>query len=75
MIQKILPEIEGRLQEAGIPRRVSGRENTLPIYRGAQRAALSPIMDIYAFRVIVHDPSCLLMRTSARCTVSISRVS
>ncbi len=29
MIQKILSEIEGRLQEAGIPCRVSGREKHL----------------------------------------------
>ncbi len=44
MIQKILSEIEGRLQEAGIPCRVSGREKhlySILLQNGAQRAAFS----------------------------------
>lgn len=58
MIQKILSEIEGRLQEANISCRVSGREKHLySIYckmvRKEQR--FHSIMDIYAFRVTVRD--------------------
>ena len=59
MIQKILSEIEGRLQEAGIPCRVSGREKHLySIYckMVLKEQRFHSIMDIYAFRVIVHDP-------------------
>ncbi|MDU7051315.1 MAG: RelA/SpoT family protein [Klebsiella variicola] len=58
MIQKILSEIEGRLQEAGIPCRVSGREKHLySIYckMVLKEQRFHSIMDIYAFRVIVHD--------------------
>ena len=57
-IQKILSEIEGRLQEAGIPCRVSGREKHLySIYckMVLKEQRFHSIMDIYAFRVIVHD--------------------
>ena len=58
MIQKILSEIEGRLQEAGIPCRVSGREKHLySIYckMVLKEQRFHSIMDIYAFRVIVND--------------------
>lgn len=58
MIQKILSEIEGRLAEAGIPCRVSGREKHLysiycKMHQKEQR--FHSIMDIYAFRVIVKE--------------------
>lgn len=58
MIQKILCEIEGRLQEAGIVHRVSGREKHLySIYRKMvhKEQRFHSIMDIYAFRVVVKD--------------------
>ncbi|WP_455852986.1 bifunctional GTP diphosphokinase/guanosine-3',5'-bis pyrophosphate 3'-pyrophosphohydrolase [Pantoea endophytica] len=58
MIQKILAEIDGRLHEAGIPCRVSGREKHLySIYRKMhlKEQRFHSIMDIYAFRVIVKD--------------------
>ncbi|OZI14413.1 bifunctional GTP diphosphokinase/guanosine-3',5'-bis(diphosphate) 3'-diphosphatase [Sodalis-like symbiont of Philaenus spumarius] len=58
MIQKILVEIEGRLTEAGIPCRVSGREKHLySIYckMHLKDQRFHSIMDIYAFRVIVSD--------------------
>ncbi|HGY3148664.1 TPA: bifunctional GTP diphosphokinase/guanosine-3',5'-bis pyrophosphate 3'-pyrophosphohydrolase [Morganella morganii] len=56
MIQKILSEIEGRLTEAGISCKVSGREKHLySIYRKMhlKEQRFHSIMDIYAFRVIV----------------------
>ncbi|MBG6242838.1 MAG: guanosine-3',5'-bis(diphosphate) 3'-diphosphatase [Candidatus Symbiopectobacterium sp. Dall1.0] len=58
MIQKILSEIEGRLSEAGIPCRVSGREKHLySIYckMHLKEQRFHSIMDIYAFRVIVKE--------------------
>ncbi len=58
MIQKILSEIEGRLTEAGIPCRVSGREKHLySIYckMHLKEQRFHSIMDIYAFRVIVKE--------------------
>ncbi|BAN95375.1 guanosine-3',5'-bis(diphosphate) 3'-pyrophosphohydrolase [Plautia stali symbiont] len=58
MVQKILSEIDGRLQEVGIPCRVSGREKHLySIYRKMhlKEQRFHSIMDIYAFRVIVKD--------------------
>ena len=58
MIQKILAEIDGRLQEAGILCRVSGREKHLySIYQKMhlKEQRFHSIMDIYAFRVIVKD--------------------
>ncbi|CAM3762175.1 MULTISPECIES: bifunctional GTP diphosphokinase/guanosine-3',5'-bis pyrophosphate 3'-pyrophosphohydrolase [Rahnella] len=58
MIQKILSEIEGRLTEAGIQCRVSGREKHLySIYckMHLKEQRFHSIMDIYAFRVIVKD--------------------
>ncbi|WP_127956526.1 bifunctional GTP diphosphokinase/guanosine-3',5'-bis pyrophosphate 3'-pyrophosphohydrolase [Serratia microhaemolytica] len=58
MIQRILDEIEGRLIEAGIPCRVSGREKHLySIYckMHLKEQRFHSIMDIYAFRVIVAD--------------------
>lgn len=58
MIQKILSEIEGRLQEASIPGNVSGREKHLySIYRKMhlKEQRFHSIMDIYAFRIIVKD--------------------
>ncbi|ATO35362.1 Bifunctional (p)ppGpp synthase/hydrolase SpoT [Dickeya dianthicola] len=58
MIQKILSEIEGRLKEAGISCRVSGREKHLySIYckMHLKEQRFHSIMDIYAFRVIVRE--------------------
>lgn len=58
MIQKILSEIDGRLKEADIPCRVSGREKHLySIYRKMhlKEQRFHSIMDIYAFRVIVKE--------------------
>lgn len=58
MIQKIFTEIEGRLTEAGISFRVSGREKHLySIYckMHLKEQRLYSIMDIYAFRVIVNE--------------------
>ncbi len=58
MIQKILSEIEGRLTEAGIQCRVSGREKHLySIYckMHLKEQRFHSIMDIYAFRVIVKE--------------------
>lgn len=58
MIQKILSEIDGRLEEAGITRRVSGREKHIySIYckMHLKEQRFHSIMDIYAFRVIVRD--------------------
>ncbi|QCR37681.1 bifunctional GTP diphosphokinase/guanosine-3',5'-bis pyrophosphate 3'-pyrophosphohydrolase [Nissabacter sp. SGAir0207] len=58
MIQKILSEIEGRLTEAGIECRVSGREKHLySIYckMHLKEQRFHSIMDIYAFRVIVKE--------------------
>ncbi len=58
MIQRILSEIDGRLKEAGVPCRVSGREKHLySIYRKMhlKEQRFHSIMDIYAFRVIVKD--------------------
>ncbi|MFI0489440.1 MAG: bifunctional GTP diphosphokinase/guanosine-3',5'-bis pyrophosphate 3'-pyrophosphohydrolase [Yersinia sp. (in: enterobacteria)] len=58
MIQKILAEIEGRLTEAGITCRVSGREKHLySIYckMNLKEQRFHSIMDIYAFRVIVKE--------------------
>lgn len=58
MIQNILAEIEGRLTEAGITCRVSGREKHLySIYckMHLKEQRFHSIMDIYAFRVIVRE--------------------
>ncbi|MGM3173830.1 bifunctional GTP diphosphokinase/guanosine-3',5'-bis pyrophosphate 3'-pyrophosphohydrolase [Dickeya lacustris] len=58
MIQKILSEIEGRLKEAGVSCRVSGREKHLySIYckMHLKEQRFHSIMDIYAFRVIVKE--------------------
>lgn len=58
MIQKILAEIDGRLQEASISCRVSGREKHLySIYckMHLKEQRFHSIMDIYAFRVVVKD--------------------
>lgn len=58
IIQKVLSEIEGRLQEAGISCRVNGREKTSYSIYQKMRHKEEPfhsIMDIYAFRVIVQD--------------------
>lgn len=58
MIQKIFSEIEGRLEEANISCRVSGREKHLySIYCKMRRKEqqFHSIMDIYAFRVIVKE--------------------
>ncbi|MFC0179684.1 bifunctional GTP diphosphokinase/guanosine-3',5'-bis pyrophosphate 3'-pyrophosphohydrolase [Thorsellia kenyensis] len=58
MIQRILDEIKGRLDENGIACRVFGREkNIYSIYLKMQlkEQRFHSIMDIYAFRVIVLD--------------------
>lgn len=58
MIQRILDEITGRLEEANITCRVFGREkNIYSIYNKMQlkEQKFHSIMDIYAFRVIVED--------------------
>lgn len=58
MIQKVLSEIEGRLTDAGISCRVSGREKHLyAIYckMHLKEQRFHSIMDIYAFRVIVKE--------------------
>lgn len=58
MIQRILSEIEGRLQETSIAGKVSGREKHLySIYRKMhlKEQRFHSIMDIYAFRIIVKD--------------------
>ncbi len=58
MIQRILSEIEGRLQETAIAGKVSGREKHLySIYRKMhlKEQRFHSIMDIYAFRIIVKD--------------------
>ncbi|MBS9429587.1 bifunctional GTP diphosphokinase/guanosine-3',5'-bis pyrophosphate 3'-pyrophosphohydrolase [Photorhabdus akhurstii] len=58
MIQKILSEIAGRLAEANIECKVSGREKHLySIYQKMhlKEQRFHSIMDIYAFRVIVNN--------------------
>jgi len=58
MIQKIFSEIKGRLREARISCKVSGREKHLySIYCKMRRKEqqFDSIMDIYAFRVIVKE--------------------
>lgn len=58
MIQKILSEIEGRLNDVGIFCRVSGREKHLYSIYGKmhlKEQRFHSIMDIYAFRVIVKE--------------------
>lgn len=58
MIQRILSEIEGRLDDAKLPGRVSGREKHLySIYRKMhlKEQRFHSIMDIYAFRITVKD--------------------
>ena len=57
MIQRIHSEIEGRLQEFGLPARVVGREKNLySIYNKmkTKEQRFHTIMDIYAFRVVVN---------------------
>lgn len=56
MIQRIHSEIEGRLQDVGLPARVVGREkNLFSIYNKmkTKEQRFHTIMDIYAFRVVV----------------------
>ncbi|MGF1685251.1 bifunctional GTP diphosphokinase/guanosine-3',5'-bis pyrophosphate 3'-pyrophosphohydrolase [Photobacterium japonica] len=58
MINKIHAEIEGRLNDAGIEGTVLGREKNLySIYNKMKNKEqrFHTIMDIYAFRVLVHD--------------------
>ena len=58
MIQRIHSEIEGRLEEVGLPARVFGREkNLFSIYNKmkTKEQRFHTIMDIYAFRVVVED--------------------
>lgn len=76
MIQKILSEIEGRLQEAGIPCRVSGRES-ICTRSTAKWCSKSSVFT----RSWISTPSALssMMPMSAtaclaRCTASINRV-
>ncbi len=56
MIQRIHSEIEGRLQDVGLPARVVGREkNLFSIYNKmkTKEQRFHTIMDIYAFRIVV----------------------
>ena len=76
MIQKILSEIEGRLQEAGIPCRVSGRES---IYTPSTVKWCSK-SNVFT-RSWISTPSALssmmpisAIACSARCTASTNRV-
>ncbi len=57
MIQKILSEIEGRLQEAESPVASAVAKHLYSIYckMVLKEQRFHSIMDIYAFRVIVHD--------------------
>lgn len=58
LIERISNEIKARLEQAGIPARVWGREKHLyKIYQKmrAKDQEFQSIMDIYAFRVIVND--------------------
>lgn len=58
MIQRIADEIKGRLNDVGIQARVFGREKHLySIYQKMRlkEQRFHSIMDIYAFRAIVHD--------------------
>ncbi|MBW7861320.1 MAG: bifunctional (p)ppGpp synthetase/guanosine-3',5'-bis(diphosphate) 3'-pyrophosphohydrolase [Rhodocyclaceae bacterium] len=64
VVGKVLKAIEERLPQWGIAAEVQGREKHLySIYRKMQEKHLSfsQVLDIYGFRVIVHDvPSCYL---------------
>lgn len=64
LVDKILENIEVRLEEVKIQSRIKGREKNLySIYRKMQEKHLSfsEVLDIYAFRVVVQDiPSCYL---------------
>ncbi len=58
MIQRIIHEIQGRLNDVNIKGRVFGREKSLySIYRKMRlkEQQFQSIMDIYAFRVVVKD--------------------
>lgn len=58
LISNIMAEISGRLEEAGIKTRVTGREKHLfSIYNKMVNKELQfhEVMDLYAFRVIVDD--------------------
>lgn len=58
LISNIMAEISGRLEEAGIKARVTGREKHLfSIYNKMVNKELQfhEVMDLYAFRVIVDD--------------------
>lgn len=58
MIQRIIDDIKGRLEEVNIPARVFGREKHLySIYEKMRlkEQQFHSIMDIYAFRVVVND--------------------
>lgn len=58
LIERISKEIQARLDQAGIPARVWGREKHLyKIYQKmrAKDQEFQSIMDIYAFRVVVQD--------------------
>jgi len=59
IIQRILSEITGRLEEVGLNARVFGREkNLFSIYNKmkTKEQRFHTIMDIYAFRVVVETP-------------------
>ncbi len=64
VLEKIQDAIAQRLEDSGIDAHVSGREKNLySIYRKMQdkNLSVSKVLDIYGFRVIVHDiPSCYL---------------
>ena len=64
VVERIQAGIRQRLEDAGIEAQVTGREKNLySIYRKMQdkNLSFSKVLDIYAFRVIVHDvPACYL---------------
>jgi len=62
VVDKILNDIQQRLQDAGLDAKVSGREKQLySIYKKMleKHLSFSEVLDIYGFRVIVKDmPAC-----------------
>jgi len=64
VVERIQSGIRQRLEDAGLDAQVTGREKNLySIYRKMQdkNLSFSKVLDIYAFRVIVHDvPACYL---------------
>lgn len=60
LLSRILDGIQGTMREAGIEAQVFGREKSLySIYRKMveKQLSFSQVLDIYGFRVVVHDVS------------------